>query len=175
MLELYKKLTTQTFCSPKGSRKMISGWYSVYATPNGVVRLFRFDWTSGFAKIWWPDEFTISYWWPKRVVPGQVWMMESFWEQQLLLQVVSDIIPISKRLPNPMPDLINSYLDISYRIPIYVHIYKWKACEVSCATYIQVFSKIWASAAKQGHSNTMPIYSNAVDRGRGRGPLVVSK
>ena len=24
---------------------------------DGVARLDRFDWTSGFAKIWWPEEF----------------------------------------------------------------------------------------------------------------------
>ena len=29
----------------------------MYPAPNSVVGLFRFDWNSGFAKIWWPGEF----------------------------------------------------------------------------------------------------------------------
>jgi len=80
---------------------MISGcWYSVYPAPNGSVHLFRFDWNSGFAKSLWTDKYAGLFDEPKRVVPRQVLMMDNFWEQQLLLQVVSDI---SERVRNAMP------------------------------------------------------------------------
>jgi len=49
MLELYKRLTMKSFAHRKGSEK-ISGWCSAYPAPNGVARLFRFGWNSGFAK-----------------------------------------------------------------------------------------------------------------------------
>ena len=32
---------------------------SVYPAPNYVAHLFGFDWNSGLAMIWWPDESTI--------------------------------------------------------------------------------------------------------------------
>lgn len=58
MLQLRKRLLTQKTKSPKGSRKMISGYHSVYPARNGIVRLFRFDWNSGVANVWRPDEST---------------------------------------------------------------------------------------------------------------------
>lgn len=52
MLELYKRLTPQTFCSPMGSRKMISAW-------NRCNRVSTdFFW---FAKIWLPDKLMFVY------------------------------------------------------------------------------------------------------------------
>ena len=53
--------TKKTFLPRNRSRKMISGWYSVYPAQNDVARLFRFDGNSGFAKIWWWYESTVFY------------------------------------------------------------------------------------------------------------------
>ena len=97
---------------------MILGWYSVYPAPNGVARLFRSDGNSGFVQIWWPDEF-IGFYRSKTSCPRT-----SLNDGQLLRPTIVTIssfrcVPISKRLPNPMPDLINSCLDIYDRIPIY--------------------------------------------------------
>jgi len=84
----YKK----TCCSPTGSRKTISGWYSMYPAPNGIACHFRFDWTSGFAQIWCSNESICSHQ-TKNILPGQVWNVDNFREQQLLLHNLSDIFP----------------------------------------------------------------------------------
>jgi len=102
--------------SPKGSRKMISGRYFVCPAPNGVARLFRFDWNSRFAKIWWPDESSGSYWF-KISCPGpclnhgqllKATTIVTFWH-----------IPMSKTVTNSMPDLLKSYCIIHDRNPTF--------------------------------------------------------
>ena len=46
---------------------------------------------------------------PKRMVPGQVWMMDNFREQQLLLHLYL-IHSHLERPPNPVPEIFNSCL-----------------------------------------------------------------
>lgn len=58
-LELYRRFTMQTLCLPERSRWITPGWYSVHPALNDVAHLFRFDRTSGFAKICWPDDFMV--------------------------------------------------------------------------------------------------------------------
>jgi len=49
-----------------------SRWYSVCPPPNGVACLVCFEWTSGIARPWWPDELFFSH--IKQIVPGQAWI-----------------------------------------------------------------------------------------------------
>ena len=103
--------TKKTFLPRNRSRKMISGWYSVYPAPNGVARLFRFDRNSGFAKIWWLYEST-GFYWSKTSCPRT-----SLDDGQLLRAIVDTIsgfwcIPMSKPVPNQMPDLICIYFNL---------------------------------------------------------------
>ena len=97
--------TKKTFLPRNRSRKMISGWYSVYPAPNGVPCLFRFDGNSGFAKSWWLYESAIFYW-SKTSCPRI-----SSDDGRFLRAIVDTIsgfwcIPMSKPVPNQMPDLI---------------------------------------------------------------------
>jgi len=83
MWNFHKRLMTGTFCPPKGSRQIISGWYAlcIFFFSIGLLGLWRFD-----------DPTKSSFFTnPKRVVAREVWMMGNFWEQQLILQVSSDI------------------------------------------------------------------------------------
>jgi len=102
----------------KRVQKMISGWYSVYPAPSGLACLFDFDWKFGFAKIWWPDK-RIGFYLSKTNCPRT-----SLDDGQLLRASIDTTrsfrcIPISKQAPNPMPEFVNSYLNIPYRIPMY--------------------------------------------------------
>jgi len=120
MSPLYKQEAYHT-CSPKGSRQIISGWYSVYPAPVGVACLFRFDWKSGFAKIWWPDESTSLYW-SKTSYPRK-----SLNEGQLLRAIVVTItsfwyIPKSQKGTIPMADLV-IIIQICWMGFIYIYIY----------------------------------------------------
>jgi len=90
--------------SPNGCRKKKgpSGWHSLYPVPSGVAHLFRFDWSSGFAKIWWPDESTVFYW-SKTCCPRT-----SLDDVQLVRATIVTIsgswcISMSKSVPNPIP------------------------------------------------------------------------
>ena len=108
----------KTFLPRNRSRKMISGWYSVYPAPNGVARLFRFDGNSGFAKSWWLYEYTRFYW-SKTSCPSTI-----FDNGKLLRALVDTIsgfwcILLSKPVPNQMPDSICTYLNMFYRISMY--------------------------------------------------------
>ena len=47
----------------RNTRINISRWYVVYLEFNTSLHVFlRFNWNSGFAKIWWKDESTGWYW-----------------------------------------------------------------------------------------------------------------
>jgi len=107
--------------SPKGSRKMISGLYPVYQAPNGSVHLFRFDWNSGFAKIWWPGESIFVY------AANTSCPKTNLNDRQLLRATIATIISfghisMSKPAPIPTPVFINRRLHLSFRIPIYFSI-----------------------------------------------------
>jgi len=104
----------KTFLPRNRSRKIISGWYSVYPAPNGVARLFRFDGNSGFAKIRWLYESTVFYR-SKTSCPST-----SLDDGQVLRAIVDTIsgfwyIPMSKPVPNQMPDFICIYFQIVIR------------------------------------------------------------
>ena len=96
-------LTKKTVLPRNRSRKMISGWYSVYPAPNGVAGLFRFGGDSGFANIWWLYESTVFYSY-KTSCPKT-----SLDDGQLLGEIIVTVtasfyIPMSKPVPNQMPD-----------------------------------------------------------------------
>ena len=58
-------VTLRTLCVPYRVRN------SVYLAPNSIAHLFRFDWNSGFAEIWWPSN-SLVFTNQQRIVPGQV-------------------------------------------------------------------------------------------------------
>lgn len=85
---------------------------------------FLFEWNHVFAKIWRPDDLNSFVTRPKRIIPGQFWMMDNLWKQ--FQSSLFWCMPASKWVPNPIPDVMNSclffigFLYISY---IYVYIY----------------------------------------------------
>ena len=100
--------TKKTFFPRNRSRKMISGWYSVYPAPNGVARLFRFGGDSGFVKIWWLYEYTRFY--QSKTTPPKTSMDNVKPFNRIAITVNAFwYIPMSKPVQNRMPDLICIY------------------------------------------------------------------
>ena len=123
------------------SKKMISSWYSAYPAPNGVARLFRFDWNFGCAKIWWPDE-------PIDFYKSETSCSRTSLDDGQLLRATTVTTssfwytPIPKFATHSIPDLIDSFLIIYYSIPIYIYIH----------TSPEVLLNLFRQQA--GHANT---------------------
>jgi len=121
------------FFSPKGSGKIILGWYSVYPAPNGV--------STGVLGLRIFGDRSIP---PFFIDPKTSCARTSLNDVQLLRAKIVTInrfwhIPMSKPAPTPMPNLMNNYLNISYGIPIYIYIYIYISCRVRLKWFRQMY------------------------------------
>ena len=124
MLELYNRFATRTFCSQEKSKKMIPGPGLIFGVPGSKwhCAFFDFEWKSGLAKTWRPNELI-------GVLQVQhEWSQDELYDGHFLkAAIVTTNLPwlvfMSKRAPDPIPDLFNRCFDTSYGTHIYIYKY----------------------------------------------------